>query len=61
VHDVELAGRDAVAAERVERFERLAVEDPQSRRAAARDVEELPGSCDTSTAMSIGGAQLYER
>src|SRR5436305_432375 len=39
VHDVELAGRDAVAAEGVEWLERLAVEDPDPRRAAARDIE----------------------
>src|SRR6202030_2859377 len=31
----------AVAAERVERLQRLAVEDPQPRRAAARHIEEL--------------------
>src|SRR5580692_527148 len=41
MHHIELAGRDAVAAERVERLQRLAVEYPKPRRAAARDVKEL--------------------
>ena len=38
VHDVELAGRDAHAAEGIERFERLAIEHPDACGTAARDI-----------------------
>src|SRR5215510_10720543 len=40
MHHIELAGRDAIASERVERLERLAVEHPHPRRAPRRDIEE---------------------
>src|SRR6266849_8267543 len=35
MHDIELAGRDAVAAEGIQRLESLAVQNPHPRRAAA--------------------------